>query len=374
MAIFASSAITILDTTDQNQLSAYLTSNLPTVQTCTSNGAVYTPSWSATPLEITLHAFWGQSEINDFSKYTITWHVQDGTNDKTQIISNANKKTLKITTNDLSLSQSGMLTYWCRIALDEVNFIETRMSYTLLTEATAVTFYVHTPNGNTFQNQEGQLVLATEKYCGVNKITSGATFKWYKYENTDWQSISGAQSDSLTVSGSDVLNIASYKCIMTYQGVEYIGVATLQDKSDLYVSEIYTVGGNIFKNGVGGCAAYVIVRSNGKEVDPLLGPVSATAPSNPQPGDFWYKIDNSSKKIIQQRRKSDGTKWYTMNDTTEYKEIPQELNYTWTLIDQNGNDIAFSNESETKTGKVIYISCADIHDIGTVQCDVSTKE
>ena len=33
---------------------------------------------------------------------------------------------------------------------------------------------------------------------------------------------------------------------------------------------------------------YVIVRTNQKEVDPLLGSISETAPSNPEEGDFWY--------------------------------------------------------------------------------------
>ena len=368
MATIASSALTFLDTTDHNQLSAYLSSNFSTVQTCTSNGQVYNPSWSsAAPLKIQLHAFFNQTEINyaDTNTYTITWYVQDGNNDRTEIASNKNKNELIITTNALGTSESGMLTYWCRIELDEVNYVESQITYTLIGEAKTVIFSVYAPNGTIFLNQGGTLILATNKYYGPNTITSGATFQWYKYVNTNWVAISGATQDVLTVSGSDVINIASYKCIMNYNSVEYVGIITLQDKSDPYISEIYTVGGNIFKNGIGGSAAYIIVRSNGQEVDELAGPISVTAPSSPVTGDYWYQVDNNNDKIIKKRY--NGSTWGTYN-------IPQELTYTWSLMDKDGNDIAFSDGSETKTGKVIYISCADITDTGTLHCNVLQSE
>lgn len=369
MATIASSALTFLDTTDHNQLSAYLSSNLSTVQTCTSNGQVYNPSWSsATPLKIQLHAFFNQTEIDytDTGKYKISWYCQDGTSDRYEIAKDqTDRREITLTQNYLKDSKSGMITYWCRVELDEVNFVESQITYTLIGEAKTVVFSVYAPNGNIFLNQSGTLILATNKYYGSNAITNNATFQWYKYENTDWVAISGATKDTLTVSGSDVVNIASYKCVMKYNSVEYVGVITLQDKSDPYISEIYTIGGNIFKNGIGGSAVYIIVRSNGQEVDELAGPISVTAPSSPITGDYWYQIDNNNDKIIKKRY--NGSTWGTYN-------IPQELTYTWSLMDKDGNDIAFSDGSETKTGKVIYISCADITDTGTLQCDVMQKE
>ena len=368
MATIASSALTFLDTTDHNQLSAYLSSNFSTVQTCTSNGQVYNPSWSsATPLIIQLHAFFNQTEIDytDTSTYIITWYVQDGSNDRIEITSNKNKNELVIQTNALGTSESGMLTYWCKVQLDEANIVESQITYTLIGEAKTVVFSVYAPNGNIFLNQSGTLTLTTNKYYGTNEITSGATFQWYKYENTDWIAVPGATNDTLIVSGSNVINVASYKCIMTYNSVEYIGVITLQDKSDPYVSEIYTIGGNIFKNGVGGSAVYIIVRSNGQEVDELAGPISATAPASPVTGDYWYQIDNDNDKIIKKRY--NGSTWGTYN-------IPQELTYTWSLMDKDGNEVTFSDGSETKTGKVIYMSCTDVTDTGTLQCNVIQEE
>jgi hypothetical protein len=369
MATIASSALTFLDTTDHNQLSAYLSSNFPTIQTCTSNGQVFSPSWSKeTPLRIQLHAFFNQTEIDyKDTSYTITWYMQDGTNDRKERTEHKGKSAIEISYNALSPKylDSGMLTVWCRVKLDDINYVESQITYTLIGEAKTVVFSVYTPDGNIFLNQSGTLTLATNKYYGSNEITSGATFQWYKYENTDWVAVSGATSDTLTVSGSDVINIASYKCVMTYDSVEYIGVITLQDKSDPYVSEIYTIGGNIFKNGIGGSAVYIIVRSNGQEVDELAGPISATAPSAPVTGDYWYYMDATNDQIVKKRY--NGSSWANY-------DIPQTLEYIWSLMDKDGNEVTFSDGSETKTGKVIYMSCSDITDTGTLQCDVMQKE
>ena len=41
----------------------------------------------------------------------------------------------------------------------------------------------------------------------------------------------------------------------------------------------------------------MIVRTNQKEVDPLLGPISEIAPSSPSAGDFWYKIDHENQTV-----------------------------------------------------------------------------
>ena len=44
----------------------------------------------------------------------------------------------------------------------------------------------------------------------------------------------------------------------------------------------------------------------------------------------------------------------------------QSLTYTWYAQDKDGKEVTF-----TKTGKVIYLSAADIDSLLTLQCDVS---
>lgn len=223
--------------------------------------------------------------------------------------------------------------------------------------ASAVVFSIYAPNGTIVQNQSGSLTLATSAYSGATEITSGATYQWAKYTGGKWTNISGATSDSLTVSGADVVNIQSYKCTMTYGGKSYVDVITVEDKSDPYVSEMLSIGGFTVKNSLGGLVPYVIVRTNQKEVDALLGSISETAPSAPASGAFWYKIDHSAKTVT--LMKYNGTEWVAATET-------QSLTYTWYKQDKDGKETEFD-----KTGKVIYLSAEDIDSIATLQCDVS---
>ena len=220
----------------------------------------------------------------------------------------------------------------------------------------AVVFSVYAPNGTVVQNQSGSLTLATSAYSGTTAITS-ATYQWAKYVNGTWTNISGATASTLEVSGADIVNIQSYRCTMTYSSKTYVDVITVEDKSDPYVSEMLSIGGFTVKNNLGGVVPYVIVRTNQREVDPLLGNISETAPSTPKSGDYWYKVDHSAKTVT--LMKYSGSAWATTTDK-------QSMTYTWYAQDKDGKEMSFG-----KTGKVIYLSAADIDSIMTLQCDVS---
>lgn len=223
--------------------------------------------------------------------------------------------------------------------------------------ASAVVFSIYAPDGTVVLNQSGSLVLATSAYSGATEITTGVTYQWAEYTGGKWADISGATSDTLTVSGSDIVNIQSYRCTMTYGGKSYVDVITVEDKSDPYVSEMLSIGGFTVKNSLGGLVPYVIVRTNQKEVDALLGSISETAPSAPASGAFWYKIDHTAKAVT--LMKYNGTEWAAATET-------QSLTYTWYKQDKDGKEAEFG-----KTGKVIYLSAEDIDSIATLQCDVS---
>ena len=220
----------------------------------------------------------------------------------------------------------------------------------------AVVFSVYAPNGTIVQNQSGKLTLATSAYSGTTAITSAA-YQWAKYVNGTWTNISGATGSTLEVSGADIINIQSYRCTMTYSSKNYVDVITVEDKSDPYVSEMLSIGGFTVKNNLGGLIPYIIVRTNQQEVDALLGIISETAPSSPKSGDFWYKIDHSAKSVT--LMKYSGSAWANATEK-------QSLTYTWYAQDKDGKEVTF-----TKTGKVIYLSAADIDSLLTLQCDVS---
>lgn len=222
--------------------------------------------------------------------------------------------------------------------------------------SSAVVFSVYAPNGTIVQNQSGTLTLATSAYLGSTVITN-ATYQWAKYSGGAWKNISNATASTLTVSGADIINIQSYRCTMTYGGKNYVDVITIEDKSDPYVSEMLSIGGYTVKNNLGGVVPYIIVRTNQKEVDALLGNISETAPSSPASGAFWYKVDHNAKTVT--LMKYNGSAWANATEK-------QSLTYTWYAQDKDGKEKAFD-----KTGKVIYLSAADIDSIMTLQCDVS---
>lgn len=219
----------------------------------------------------------------------------------------------------------------------------------------AVVFSVYAPNGTVVMNQSGSLVLATSAYSGATAITG--TYQWAKYIAGTWANISNATSATLTVSGSDIVNIQSYRCTMTYGGKPYVDVITVEDKSDPYVSEMLSIGGFTVKNNIGGVVPYVIVRTNQQEVDSLLGPISETEPTSPSSGDYWYQINHTKQAVT--LMKYSGSAWEASKDT-------QKLKYTWYKQDKDGKESTFG-----KTGKVIYLSAADIDSLVTLQCDVS---
>lgn len=223
--------------------------------------------------------------------------------------------------------------------------------------ANAIVFSVYAPEGTVVMNQSGSLSLAAAGYDGASEITSGATYQWARYTGGEWVDIQDASSSTLAVSGADIVNIQSYRCTMTYKSKTYVDVITVEDKSDPYVSEMLSIGGFTVKNNLGGVVPYVIVRTNQKEVDTLLGNISETAPSNPQSGDFWYQIDHTAKSVT--LMKYSGSAWAAATET-------QALSYIWHAQDKDGQALEFE-----KTGKVIYLSAADIDSILTLQCDVS---
>ncbi len=223
--------------------------------------------------------------------------------------------------------------------------------------AAAVVFSIYAPNGTVVQNQSGSLILATSAYSGATAITN-ATYQWAKYVGGEWVDIAGATEATLTVQGEDIVNIQSYRCTMTYSSKAYVDVITVEDKSDPYVSEMLSIGGFTVKNNLGGLVPYVIVRTNQREVDPLKGNISETAPASPAAGDFWYQIDHTGHTVT--LMKYSGSAWATATET-------QELTYTWYAQDKDGNPVTFD-----KTGKVIYLSASEIDSILTLQCDVSS--
>lgn len=96
----------------------------------------------------------------------------------------------------------------------------------------AVTFQIYSGNGYAVSTNTPTVTLQTFAYIGDTEITAGATYQWYMYENNAWSAISGATMAYLDVSRDDVSFSKSYMCKMTFNGLEYTSVATIDDKND----------------------------------------------------------------------------------------------------------------------------------------------
>ena len=106
--------------------------------------------------------------------------------------------------------------------------------------ADAVTFQIYSSNGYALSSKTPTLTLQTFAYLGDVEITAqatdeikeGATYQWYSYTESGWAEITNATNAYLLVSREDVAFSTNYMCKMTFNGVQYTSVATVDDKSD----------------------------------------------------------------------------------------------------------------------------------------------
>lgn len=232
------------------------------------------------------------------------------------------------------------------------------------TGTSAVTFQVYAPNGTVFVNGTGSLTLNTIAYQGNTKMTSGMTFQWAKYSAGTWTNISGATAATLTVNGSDVAGLASYRCTMTYASKQYVDVINLTDKTDNYQADIDSTAGDVFKNSVGSTCLICRLWQNGTEVDALKSTTYATTPpSSPATGAFYYKITAGSPTTALMRYS--GSAWEDVTANASYKH---SKTYKWYRRDKNGNPL--DSGAAFATGKVIFVDDGDV-DVKTVfVCEV----
>ena len=222
----------------------------------------------------------------------------------------------------------------------------------------STTFQLYAPKGYLITNDVPAVTLETFAYDGSQPITN-ATFVWYSWNGETWTSISGATSTSLTLNKSNVLKSGVYKCDMTYGGKVYSATATVEDKTDVYDSLIHVTSKYSSTNQLY-WVLYSTVYSEEGERDELLGPISATAPSSPTTGSYWYKVDETNYNVT--LMKYSGTAWATTTDR-------QELVYDWFLLNDVDKMITLGAQSKVK-----IVTANDFSRTCSVQCNVSDAE
>ena len=248
------------------------------------------------------------------------------------------------------------------------------------TGATGAAVYVLTiyaPGGTVFTNglanNTDELTIKAQYYYGTTDYTTNtkAQFLWEKYVSGSWVVVqaeaTGNNGNTLTVQAADVVGSATYRCRARYNSgsVYSYDTITIIDKTDNYQADIDSTAGDVFKNTVGQTCLVCRLWQNGAEVDPLKSTTySATAPSSPAEGDFYYKIASNSPDTALMRY--DGSSWVDVTSDTDYKH---EKTYTWYRRDKDGNPM--DSGAAFATGKVIYVDGDDVTVKTVFVCEVS---
>lgn len=98
--------------------------------------------------------------------------------------------------------------------------------------ADAVTFQIYSNNGYALSSTTPTITLHTIAYIGNIEITTG-TYQWYKNTNNAWVAITNSTQPYLTVTTENSSSGQSYMCKLLFNGVEYVSVATIDDKTDV---------------------------------------------------------------------------------------------------------------------------------------------
>ena len=361
---------TFIDLTDANQLEVTIASNLPTVQIKdnSKDPVVYSPSWETTNLVLTPTVFLNSTDITS-SVGSITWMRQDGAATPVNLVTGevVSNGVLTVNTNKLPLSSSGILTYICTVTTTSGQTTTAKISFSLIasgaavtSENASVTFQLYAPNGYVLSNTVNSLTLQTTAYAGSAQIQLGeATYNWYAQSDSEWELVQEGTSSSYIVTRDVVNQFKNFRCDMVYNGNTYTSTIMVEDKSDAY-NAVVCVSSNInTATGRYYWIVYTLVYNQYGEVDPLLGPISITAPASPKTNDYWYSVDNENELIL--LKQYNGAEWIDSVDT-------QSLSYYWSMVGKDGNDLPVG-----ESAKVRLIASTSFTGSTTFKCDVSNQ-
>lgn len=218
MAIYKSSALTIVDQTDNRKFEIYIKSNMPTMQIRNSNTGAFSPDWSS-GLELTADVYLDSREMESYSNVSFKWSVDDGSS-ITQI---STSRTYRITNN--ALASKPILTYIC-VA-----------SYQNVTATSKITF---TRVDTGLNGTDGTSVNIKGTATSVSAVT-GTDYYTITYNGSD---ISSAQLNDAYMCNGDL-----YVCVDSRDGVDYfINVGRIQGpKGEDARAIILTGSAQVFK-------------------------------------------------------------------------------------------------------------------------------
>lgn len=366
MAI-AYGSITLVDIDDLGQLSVVPESNQPGTVIYDPNIAIgqqYRPDWSVSNLILTPIIYYGgiQKFQGADSGISVSWIKRiENTEENVKSESNGN---LVVNTNPF-IEGATQITYICVVTYSDPSTMGTysltargQITFSLVKNASAISFQIVAPEGNVIVNGENDVVLQANLFSGANLIGSNAIYQWSKWDGENYADIDGATNSTYTVIGSQIDSYISFRCVATYESQNYEAFLSVYDKTDPLQVYLHSTLGDKLLNSAGHGMVYALVYRNGQEIDAIKTTLCGTSyPNNPDKNSYFYYLDSTAKAAI--LKQYDGSTWITV-------ESPYTGTYKWTLRDSNNNVV-----EGTRSGKVVYIDGAVIDTKMTFDIEVT---
>ena len=105
----------------------------------------------------------------------------------------------------------------------------------------------------------------------VWEILDSAQGGWRRLDDANYTAPNAAGESTLTVKASDVLNFQTFRCTLTdsESGEKFSNIVTFYDATDRSSVEVYTLTGNVIKNGTGDTDIYARVWRDGVMVEDI---------------------------------------------------------------------------------------------------------
>lgn len=287
----ASGQITITDLNDGKMIQAYTVASLGDTQVYKPDIRQYTPDYTAidaqnnaVPQIITASVFMSGQNTDLAPTAACTgwaWTV-DGS---PELPSWAKADGHRLVINKNIVAGVGLMNIgWGCVCTDP----ESKMSVQVtgnktlsLVESAGATglVIIEQPFGTTFDGT-GQRTSLTGKARLMrggthDKTVSKAVWEALDISGGTWKKVTKGVKEladgvsEISVTADDVLNFQTYRCVMTdtETGEEFTGIATFLDAADPYMVELYTLTGDVIRNGEGSTTIYARLWRRGEIVE-----------------------------------------------------------------------------------------------------------
>lgn len=286
----ASGQITITDLNDGRVVQAYTTASLGDTQVYKPDTKVYTPDYTyidgsnvAHPQVISAKVFMSGQSIDLAPTAACTeW---EWTVDGSAVLPSWAKATgHQLAINKNISATVGLLNIgWkCKCTDPDTKAtvtVEGQKTLSLVQSAGATGLVViELPTGNTFSNGGATKLSAKARLMRGSthdKTVSAAVWEALDITSASWKPVTKGVKpladgvSEIEVTADDVLNFQTYRCRMTdtETGDEFVNQITFLDASDPYIVELYTLTGDVIKNGEGSTTIYARLWHGGEIVE-----------------------------------------------------------------------------------------------------------